>query len=244
MRHSSVETVMLGRMLLEPVSDLDARETALTDVQRHTIRDAVLMAMNMTFGVWQSKTTKAFRWTIVDDILDVALLAANCGTLVIPFQTGTDCRPYFGEVAVARFDAGRVALKTGRSTNLAHKSHSTLWWDRDLVYLRPMTSWELARSIQIIVQKRNGVPIEDQRPPSNDTPLAALGFDGASRFGGGIWSRFRAVFDRDKGRCRMCGRNENLHIDHIIPRARGGSDDLENLWLLCRECNLSKSDTI
>ena len=28
-----------------------------------------------------------------------------------------------------------------------------------------------------------------------------------------------------------------LEIDHIIPQARGGTDDEENLWLACRMCN-------
>jgi 5-methylcytosine-specific restriction endonuclease McrA len=28
-----------------------------------------------------------------------------------------------------------------------------------------------------------------------------------------------------------------LEIDHIIPKAVGGSDDEENLWLACRLCN-------
>jgi len=31
-----------------------------------------------------------------------------------------------------------------------------------------------------------------------------------------------------------------LEIDHIIPRARGGSDAEDNLWLSCRACNLFK----
>jgi hypothetical protein len=31
-----------------------------------------------------------------------------------------------------------------------------------------------------------------------------------------------------------------LEIDHIMPRARGGSDAEDNLWLACRACNLFK----
>jgi hypothetical protein len=32
-----------------------------------------------------------------------------------------------------------------------------------------------------------------------------------------------------------------LEVEHIIPRAKGGTDDEENLWLACRACNLRKS---
>lgn len=48
------------------------------------------------------------------------------------------------------------------------------------------------------------------------------------------------VFARDEFRCRHCGTQENLHIDHVTPRALGGGGDLDNLQLLCRTCNLSK----
>lgn len=33
-----------------------------------------------------------------------------------------------------------------------------------------------------------------------------------------------------------------LEIEHIIPRAKGGSDDELNLWLACPICNRHKSD--
>lgn len=52
----------------------------------------------------------------------------------------------------------------------------------------------------------------------------------------------RGVVERDMGRCVYCGvdAGQNFHLDHIIPRSRGGSDDLENLALSCAPCNLSK----
>ena len=31
-----------------------------------------------------------------------------------------------------------------------------------------------------------------------------------------------------------------LHIEHIIPKVHGGSDDLDNLALACVDCNLHK----
>lgn len=49
------------------------------------------------------------------------------------------------------------------------------------------------------------------------------------------------VFSRDGRICRYCGSDENLQIDHIISRKNGGTHDLENLQVLCRDCNLRKS---
>ena len=32
----------------------------------------------------------------------------------------------------------------------------------------------------------------------------------------------------------------NFEIDHVIPRAKGGSDHVDNLQLLCGACNRAK----
>ena len=50
----------------------------------------------------------------------------------------------------------------------------------------------------------------------------------------------KLVFIRDKYRCVKCGSKKNLEIDHVVPLARGGSSRLENLQLLCRDCNRRK----
>lgn len=33
----------------------------------------------------------------------------------------------------------------------------------------------------------------------------------------------------------------NLELDHRVPLHRGGSNDADNLWLLCRSCHRSKT---
>lgn len=56
-----------------------------------------------------------------------------------------------------------------------------------------------------------------------------------------------AVLRRDGFRCAYCGRGESdgakLHIDHLIPVARGGPTELDNLVTACADCNLGKSAT-
>lgn len=56
-----------------------------------------------------------------------------------------------------------------------------------------------------------------------------------------------AVLRRDGFRCAYCGRGETervrLHIDHLIPVAHGGKNELDNLVTACQDCNLGKSAT-
>lgn len=53
-----------------------------------------------------------------------------------------------------------------------------------------------------------------------------------------------AVWQRDQGQCVQCHATEYLEFDHIIPHSKGGATSVNNLQLLCRKCNLAKSDSI
>jgi hypothetical protein len=44
--------------------------------------------------------------------------------------------------------------------------------------------------------------------------------------------------------CRMCGESQQLHVDHIVPTSRAGTEHASNLQLLCGPCNLGKGATI
>jgi 5-methylcytosine-specific restriction endonuclease McrA len=48
------------------------------------------------------------------------------------------------------------------------------------------------------------------------------------------------VMRRDGGVCNHCGSTENPHLDHKLPASRGGLPTAENLWVLCKSCNVSK----
>lgn len=53
------------------------------------------------------------------------------------------------------------------------------------------------------------------------------------------------VLKRAHGRCEACGisnQERALQVDHIIPRTKGGSNDLSNLQALCSICNAQKLD--
>ena len=45
-------------------------------------------------------------------------------------------------------------------------------------------------------------------------------------------------------RCLNCGMESDLVLDHVIPVAKGGQSVLENLQLLCAECNRLKGKLV
>ena len=58
------------------------------------------------------------------------------------------------------------------------------------------------------------------------------------------------VRERAGNRCEYCQLHQNdsplaaLHVEHIVPKVHGGTDDLENLALACIDCNLHKGTNL
>ena len=56
--------------------------------------------------------------------------------------------------------------------------------------------------------------------------------------------------DEYKANCYLTGREINLketsnyHLDHVVPRTKGGTNDLDNLQIACKEANMAKSDML
>jgi len=51
------------------------------------------------------------------------------------------------------------------------------------------------------------------------------------------------VFKRDGFKCQYCGvvpTQEVLQVDHIVPVAEGGENDMDNLITSCQPCNIGK----
>ena len=55
----------------------------------------------------------------------------------------------------------------------------------------------------------------------------------------------KAVWERDRGRCVMCGATDELHFDHDLPYSKGGTSiTADNVRILCARHNLRKSSKI
>ena len=60
----------------------------------------------------------------------------------------------------------------------------------------------------------------------------------------------RQVRERAHNLCEYCHLHQDdsplaaLHVEHIIPKVHGGTDDVENLALACIDCNLHKGTNL
>lgn len=63
---------------------------------------------------------------------------------------------------------------------------------------------------------------------------------------GTSWDKLRKLVLSNEPLCRACvaqGRSTIAnHVDHIKPKAKGGTDDLSNLQPLCAPCHKDKTD--
>lgn len=52
-----------------------------------------------------------------------------------------------------------------------------------------------------------------------------------------------SVYERDRHTCQYCGRHSPgvvLHVDHVKPVSRGGTNRIDNLLTSCADCNIGK----
>jgi len=64
----------------------------------------------------------------------------------------------------------------------------------------------------------------------------ACGYRGP-HFTGPEW---RALLFSCGWRCLSCGTGEDLSVDHVVPLSLGGANTIENVQVLCQECNGEK----
>jgi len=61
----------------------------------------------------------------------------------------------------------------------------------------------------------------------------------------GDYNKFKpALIERDGKKCVYCHVVSNLVVDHMVPIAQGGTDDIDNLALACKACNSGKAGRV
>ena len=58
----------------------------------------------------------------------------------------------------------------------------------------------------------------------------------------GVMLTRQNIFKRDGHHCQYCGTTEDLTLDHVLPKSRGGKTSWDNLATACKRCNSRKGD--
>lgn len=106
------------------------------------------------------------------------------------------------------------------------------------------TSQEATAMLKRAHKKLNGftmIPLVDSllgpaKEPEGKNDISRKGFSAEIR---------NDVYERTQGKCALCGkfvRFDQFTIDHIIPLAKGGTNDRNNLQCTCKRCNAMKQD--
>lgn len=56
-----------------------------------------------------------------------------------------------------------------------------------------------------------------------------------------VWRGQSTSLSIDNFLCTLVYCTTNLEVDHMLPLSKGGSNEYDNLWLLCRECHKDKT---
>lgn len=121
------------------------------------------------------------------------------------------------------------ACRQSRDYARMRSSYSSALSDR-IIHDRQVCAHLAAALVRMAPRDRSGLPLQY-----------------VSRVRAPQWAS-RIVISRDRGKCACCGKDIAMellakpHIDHIIPLASGGCNDLVNLQLLCERCILKKAD--
>ena len=73
-----------------------------------------------------------------------------------------------------------------------------------------------------------------ERHPDGRPSASARGY-------GADWASLRKEFLKAHPLCANQDGKRATHVDHILPRARGGTDDVNNLQALCHACHSRKT---
>lgn len=182
-------------------------------------------------------------------------LLSHDDDLITPIVLSKDQKRYAetDDPDVKKWLEDRAARRAGRGFDVGRtlqleKEKSPHWRNPHLCLF-----WTGAGRTKPVIKMRSGAVI--QRVSMAEVPTGYLGPEAdeddepngdKTRRESISKSRRFAILKRDDYKCQLCGRSQGdgvkLHIDHRMPHAQGGSNEDDNLWTLCEDCNLGKSD--
>lgn len=109
----------------------------------------------------------------------------------------------------------------------------------------------IVKVVEIKVRKKHERKVQKKRPPLHTRPLDETELKIKRRYMGlknpdVDLETFLQWYKAGMDTCTYCKRpipsiNKSA-LDHVVPKAKGGSDKLENLTVACRICNHAKND--
>ncbi len=145
----------------------------------------------------------------------------------------------FEEIELIWIKLGRQPTTTDIKSGISKFSLNT--------YIRNFGSW--SNTLKEFVENINNIKDEsvEEELPVQDDGLEEKAIKHRTKRDINLRMRF-LVMKRDNFKCCLCGASPakdpmvELHIDHIVPWAKGGETVIDNLQTLCSKCNLGKSD--
>jgi 5-methylcytosine-specific restriction endonuclease McrA len=121
----------------------------------------------------------------------------------------------------------------------------TVVLNADFTYLNTV-SWQ--RAIKLLVKEKAEVLKADERKICNHDNTCVFKVPLVMRLIDLVKTVYRNkvpfsrknVFIRDNHTCQYCGTRDNLNIDHVVPRSKGGKTNFANCVVSCINCNVKK----
>lgn len=146
--------------------------------------------------------------------------------------------------------SGRAARRRGRrSRNLRYRSPRFLNRTKPQGWLAPSLRHRVEGAMSWIGRLRRWAPVRKIHVErvAFDTQLLQNPNIAGVQYQQGELAGYEVreyLLEKWRRTCAYCGaRNVPLNIDHIVPKARGGSDRVSNLTLACVDCNQVKGAT-
>ena len=150
-------------------------------------------------------------------------------------------------------DIANVWLKIGKQPSISHFNGKGLSKYGATTYTRRFGSWNnaLLRFVEAMqnTEAENDLRQAEKQYQQTDAKDSTSVISHRTPREVNYRLRYKVMM-RDYCRCCVCGRSPAtdpdtvLEIDHIVPYSKGGETTFDNLQILCKQCNLGKSDII